>query len=246
VLSFAPAPPASPPSTPQPDTSDSTLHPPSLGPRKSSGSHLSLSSLSTKVPALKKQLFDRSRTPSPEPALTALPAPPKPRRLVLVLVGLDPHRKLWTTSQRPGESVVQYHLLNGCPAVVVPAKVGAPLLAWLGLTLEQLWKVQLPPPEGSVDLAAVAAAAQGGLADEEAERSFAGVVSVLFEYLDLCVDWGRVVVPEGEGASEEEKKGKVKEAVMLLVAAAIRSKDSKQVQKEVDKERAGLAMWRIP
>ncbi len=64
--------------------------------------------------------------------------------MVIVLVGLKPHRKLWTTSARPGESVINYLLLNGCPAIVVPVKVGAPLLAWDALTLEELWKVELP------------------------------------------------------------------------------------------------------
>ena len=40
--------------------------------------------------------------------------------------------------------MINYILLNGCPAIVVPVKVGAPLVAWDGLTLEQLWKVSLP------------------------------------------------------------------------------------------------------
>lgn len=72
-------------------------------------------------------MVQRSRTPSPEPALTPLPAPPKPRRLVLLVVGLAPHRTLWTTSQRPGESVINYTLLNGCPAVVLPARGKTPV-----------------------------------------------------------------------------------------------------------------------
>jgi hypothetical protein len=78
--------------------------------------------------------------------------------------------------------------------------------------LEQLWKVELP--------------------DEDVERStsgkFEGIVDVLFEYLDLCVDWERVTL------------------LALLVAAGIMSGASKEVQKETDKERGGIAMWRIP
>ena len=31
-----------------------------------------------------------------------------------------------------------------------------------------------------------------------------GVVDVLFEYLGLCVDWGRVIVPEGQVGEEKE------------------------------------------
>lgn len=213
----------------------------------SSPSHSPLSSL--KVPSLPSlsQTFSRSRTPSPEPALTVLPPPPQPRRIAVVVVGLKPHRTFWTTSQRPSESVIQYQLLNGCPAVVVPAKLGAPLLAWDTLTLEQLWKVALPGEDGPD------AASKDG--------RFEGIVGVLYEYLDFCVDWNRVVlsaageqatdgsadVQDGDAKADEEKKREaVKAAVKVLVAAAVRSGASKEVKEQVDKERSGIAMWRIP
>ena len=204
-------------------------------------------------------MFSRSRTPSPEPVLTPLPPPLVPRRMVILLIGLKPHRKLWTLSARPGESVINYILFNGCPSFVVPAKVGAPLIAWDGLTLEQLWKVELPP--------------------EDEQRSptgkFEGIVDVIFEYVDFCVDWDRVKVnispsqdesmdkragDEGEatvtealkldGEAKEVRlspvKAGLKDAITLLVASAIRSKESKAVVKEVDPERSGIALWRIP
>ena len=94
--------------------------------------HFSLSF--PEIPKLK--LFNRSRTPSPEPQLVPLPPAPVPRRLVILVIGLKPHRKIWTSSQRPSESVINYQLLDGCPAIVVPVKLGAPLLAWDSLTLE--------------------------------------------------------------------------------------------------------------
>ena len=163
---------------------------------------------------------------------------------------MKPHRAgLWTTSQRPSESVIQYQLLNGCPAVVVPAKLGAPLLAWDTLTLEQLWKVKLPPEGAEAENT------------KSEDGRFEGIVSVLYEYLDLCVDWERVVlstageqgreaaadVKDGETQVDEEKKKEaVKDAVEVLVAAAVRSGASKAVKDEIDKERAGIAMWRIP
>lgn len=105
VISFADSPTSSPEAPPEAPTEASA---------SSKLSMLSLPSLS--------HMVQRSRTPSPEPTLTPLPAPPKPRRIVLLVVGLGPHRKLWTTSQRPGESVINYTLLNGCPAVVLPAR----------------------------------------------------------------------------------------------------------------------------
>ncbi|KAJ7207035.1 hypothetical protein GGX14DRAFT_551418 [Mycena pura] len=180
----------------------------------------------------------RSRPPSPsEPSLThtALPPPPKPRRMVILCVGLKPHRTLWTTSARPGESVMNYILLNGCPAIVVPVKVGAPLVAWDALTLEDLWKVPLPAD----DLAAGAIVVP--------QSQFNGIVNVIFEYLDMCIDWDRVVVT-GDPAKPSEMDGRnaLRSALDLLVAAAIRSGNSRQVKKEIDKERSGIAMWRIP
>jgi len=142
-------------------------------------------------------------------------------------------------------------LLNGCPAIVVPAKLGAPLLAWDTLTLEQLWEVELPPP-----------AADGvGVETKSTSGKFEGIVNVIFEYLDLCVDWERFTVPgvaspgdvgdvskekEGSGTRDTAAKGALKDAVTLLVAAAIRSKTSKEAKKELDVDRSGIAMWRIP
>ncbi|CAL1709064.1 unnamed protein product [Somion occarium] len=193
-------------------------------------------------------IFSRSRTPSPEPSLTPLPIPPTPRRLVLVVVGLKPHRAgLWTTSARPAESVMHYQLLNGCPAVVVPVKVGAPLLAWDTLTLEELWKIPLPL-EG----------------ESAAGTQFEGIVTVFYEFLDLCVDWDRVTlsnlnqeegseeaaakthVGEGEEDGLHVKKKILRDTLDALVASAIRSGESKQAKDEIDETRGGIAMWRIP
>lgn len=129
---------------------------------------------------------------------------------------------------------MHYILLNGCPAITVPVKVGAPLVAWDCLTLEELWKVELPSEDGSAS----------------ASGRYEGIVDVLFEYLDLCIDWGRVVL---QGAKEEsgpregeDGKTELKNGLKLLVAAAIRSQESKEAKKEIDKERSGIAMWRIP
>ena len=206
-------------------------------------SHLRLPSL----PSLSKYLpQSRSRTPSPEPALTPIPITPQPRRLLVVLVGLKPHRKLWTSSARPGESVFNYTLLNGCPTIVLPAKPGSPLLAWDALTLDQLQNLELPDSQGN-----------GG-------DKFKGVVNVFCEYLELCVDWDRVKLLSGGSLVEkmvderadndgiiadvgiEEKRTAVKNAVSVLLLGAVCSKTSKQVKKEVDPDRAGVVIFRIP
>ena len=124
---------------------------------------------------------------------------------------------------------MNYILLNGCPAVVLPVKQASPLIAWDTLTLEHLQKT-----EGGVD-----------------GPKFAGIVEVIFDYIGLCVDWERVILPEedrkAEGSGEDQaKKDAVKSAIALVVAGAIRSGESKAVKKDVDVERAGIAMFRIP
>ncbi|KAI0047699.1 hypothetical protein FA95DRAFT_1558796 [Auriscalpium vulgare] len=195
--------------------------------------------LDLKLPTL-SNVFSSSRASSPEPTLT--PLPPQPRRLVLVVVGLKPHRMLWTTSARPGESVIYYQLLNGCPTIVVPVKTGAPLVAWDGLTLEDLWKVPLPDSDTE--------------SPDSASR-FSGIVGVLSEFVELCIDWDRVSLPEvhvgdtekdGDVPLEamEQKRDALRAALRALVAGAIRSGESKAVRDDVDKERSGIAMWRIP
>ncbi|THH28143.1 hypothetical protein EUX98_g6041 [Antrodiella citrinella] len=223
IISFSPPPPPPPPATPPTPEHHRTLSP----------------QIHVEFPYI-VNMFPRSRTPSPEPTLTPLPAPPTPRRLILVIVGLKPHRTLWTTSARPSESVLQYQLLNGCPAIVVPVKVGAPLVAWDTLTLDHLWEVPLPEEGGS-----------------EAGTKFHGIVTVLFEFLDLCIDWDRVLLSLKQSSPDsvnedtiaqslEEKKTAVQDAVRVLVAGAVRSGSSKQARREVDKDRSGIAMWRIP
>ncbi|KAJ7637051.1 hypothetical protein FB45DRAFT_789284 [Roridomyces roridus] len=188
-----------------------------------------------KMPSLTNIMRSRSPSPSePKHALAAIPPPPTPRRMVILCVGIKPHRALWTTSARPSESVINYVLLNGCPAVVIPVKVGAPLVAWDALTLEDLWKVPLPTDE-TEDVAI------------DKQGKFGGIVNVLFEYLDLCVDWERVVVSgDPEKPTDMDGRKALKSALALLVASAIRSESSKEVKKEIIKERSGIAMWRIP
>ncbi|KAG8908712.1 hypothetical protein FRC00_010996 [Tulasnella sp. 408] len=178
---------------------------------------------------------------------------PPPRRMIILLLGLKPHRAgIWTSSARPSESVIHYLLLNGCPTIVVPVKPGSPLVAWDTLTLTQLQKYA-----------------------KEGRRS-EGVIRILFEYVSLCVDWDRVILPQGgesEGAitsgevketpveglaadetgetggssaDEEKKKKSLKDALEVLVTAAMKTVDSKEVKDKVDPDRAGIAFFRLP
>ena len=116
--------------------------------------------------------------------------------------------------------------MGRCPALVLPVRDGSPLVAWFaaGRTLGKLWKINLSTQKGKEELAAHT-------------RS-------LTEFLNLCVDWDRAT-------DENGKKGKggrqrLDRAVELLLEAAVRSGQSKRVVKEVDGDRAGIAMFRLP
>ncbi|KIJ35299.1 hypothetical protein M422DRAFT_51568 [Sphaerobolus stellatus SS14] len=215
--------------------------------------------LSPSLPAESTSLPDKPAAVEPGSAAsesdTAIPvAAVHPRRMVILVLGIQPHRRLWMTSARPSESVIQYTLLNGCPAIVLPVKPGSPLIAWDSLTLAELHKI----------------GKEGGTESAQAK----GIVDVLFEYVGLCVDWQRVIEPrdddeekttvplevemktvgdsepeakrEGDEGITEGKKTAVKEAIGLLVAGAINSKESKEAKKEIDLDRAGIVMFRIP
>jgi hypothetical protein len=137
---------------------------------------------------------------------------------------------------------MNYHLLNGCPTVVLPVEPGSPLVAWDSLTLDHLYKI----------------GARDGIEGEKWQR----VVTILFEYVSLCVDWDRIVLPNptagsgqtAEGAEtkvdkaqlDKRRKDTVRKALELVLVGAVQSKDCKEVQKKFDPERAGIVMFRIP
>ncbi|KAF8511569.1 hypothetical protein BU17DRAFT_97136 [Hysterangium stoloniferum] len=196
-------------------------------------------------PTTSRPLSPQSKQP-PATLDPALPSTiPPPQRLVLVVLGIKPYRGLWSMSARPGESIIEYILLKGCPAIVVPVKAGSPLVAWNALTLKHLHKLNKQPE---------------GIESPKAK----GVINAICEYLGECVDWERVaVVPDEkeketiaeapeedeqkvEKASLNEKHDAVEKAVRLLVIGAINSAQSEEAKKEIDLDRAGIAMFRIP
>ncbi|KAM0752832.1 hypothetical protein T439DRAFT_378605 [Meredithblackwellia eburnea MCA 4105] len=167
-----------------------------------------------------------------------------PRKMLMTVVGLAPHRfGMWTSSARPEESVIKYQLLNGCPALVVPVLPGAPLVAWHTSTLEALhaYKTELDKA-GNVKPGSI---------------KFQNLVDAIFEFLSLCVDFNRVqlpalsskgVAPKKSDATLDPTQACLREAVALVLEGAIRSglPDSLKVLKEdVDLSRAGIAFWRI-
>ncbi|KAG8913315.1 hypothetical protein FRC00_002637 [Tulasnella sp. 408] len=143
------------------------------------------------------------------------------RRMIILPLGIKPHRsRVWTSSARPGESVMRYVLFNGCPTIVVPVKPGSPLVAWDTLTLSQLEKYGR---EG---------------------RGVDGVVRILLEYVELCVDWERMVV--ASKGRDDLKREAIKDALTLLVENLVKAGQSQDVKEKVDADRAGIVFFRVP
>ena len=61
-------------------------------------------------------------------------------RILVLFTGITPFRAgMWSTSRRPGCAELIFHLLDGCPALVLPARTAqTPVLAWSPWTLTQM------------------------------------------------------------------------------------------------------------
>lgn len=68
------------------------------------------------------------------------------KRMLVTFVGISPYRAgMWSTSRRPGVSLMHYHLLNGCPALVIPVTESAPINAWSPVTLKTITDLNYDP-----------------------------------------------------------------------------------------------------
>lgn len=185
---------------------------------------LNISNISDKVNTLMHRTKTQppSDTPISAPSRTPSPPPtlqatvPPPRRLAVLLLGLKPHRLGMWTTSARPSESVLQYILLN----------GAP-------------SILLPA------LAGAPLIAWNTLTIKQIHTKhdkFNGIVRILFEYISLCVDWDRVTVGEGD----EGKKKAVSNALELVVAAAAQSFDSKQVKKNVDLDRAGIVIFRMP
>lgn len=93
-------------------------------------------------------------------------------------------------------------------------------------------------------------------------------MDALYEFISLCVDWDRIKSKSeldlesgratdksdlvesgiGENADDKKRKKEVRAAVSIVFESAVRSglPESRKALKDLDKSRAGIAMWRMP
>ena len=60
-------------------------------------------------------------------------------RMIVLFVGITPWRtSAWSQARIPGEARLRFHLINGCPAFVLPVTKDAPVCAWSSWTLKDM------------------------------------------------------------------------------------------------------------
>jgi len=67
-------------------------------------------------------------------------------RVLVTFIGITPYRGgMWSSSRRPGAALMNFHLLNGCPSMVIPVNNMAPIVAWSPTTLASIKKPEFNP-----------------------------------------------------------------------------------------------------
>ncbi|KAJ3179238.1 hypothetical protein HDU85_004927 [Gaertneriomyces sp. JEL0708] len=121
-------------------------------------------------------------------------------RMIVSLVGIAPHRRLWSQSRRPDEGKLTYMMLNGCPSLVIPVECSnAPVLAWDCKPVKELWKLK----------------------DDELECHARNVV----EYLHSLIDYDYVELPARMAGKITPKKfldHAVRKIIQMAVLARYR------------------------
>lgn len=69
-------------------------------------------------------------------------------RMLVTFLGITPYRGgMWSSSRRPGAAMMNFHLVNGCPTLVIPTTNMAPLVAWSPTTLLTMRSPTYSPQE---------------------------------------------------------------------------------------------------
>ncbi|MCJ1464121.1 hypothetical protein MMC07_002734 [Pseudocyphellaria aurata] len=151
-------------------------------------------------------------------------------RLVVFFAGISPWRtQAWSQARNPGLGKLMLHLINGCPALVIPViggggaqKVlgqGAPICAWSAWTLAQM--------TANMDYAP--------------ERHY----EELFRFLESIVS-----VPDVEAGTRASGAGRWRDALarglQMLIKGAVATKKiaDPKLLSMIDPERAGIVMFR--
>jgi hypothetical protein len=146
-------------------------------------------------------------------------------RMVILFTGISPYRaNMWSTSRRPGCGTIIFHLLDGCPALVIPVTNRAPICAWSPWTLSQMRAAQYalnPQGPGTGSYAAAWHHEQ------------------ICEWLDTIIS-----VPHINPAIRERYVDVLGRSVSLVINGALALEKCQPLLGKLDPERAGIVMFR--
>jgi hypothetical protein len=151
-------------------------------------------------------------------------------RMLIVFTGISPYRGVWSQSRRPGCGTIIFHLLDGCPALVIPVTSRAPICAWSPWTLSQMRAAQNQfaggaPPMGT--------GMQQGMYNPEWHHE------QICEFLDSVIS-----VPHVNPTLRERYVEVLGRSVSLLVNGALALENCRPLLGKLDPERAGIVMFR--
>lgn len=143
-------------------------------------------------------------------------------RMVILFTGISPFRaNMWSTSRRPGCGTIIFHLLDGCPALVIPVTSRAPICAWSPWTLAEMRAAQyaLNPRPGAYS------------AEWQHEQ--------VCEWLDTIIS-----VPHISPGVRDRYVDVLGRSVSLVINGALALEKCQPLLGKLDPERAGIVMFR--
>lgn len=147
-------------------------------------------------------------------------------RMVILFTGIAPFRaNMWSTSRRPGCGTLIFHLLDGCPALVLPVTSKAPICAWSPWTLSQMRTAQAAVNPNNV-------AGTGGYSAEWQHEQ-------VCEWLDSIIS-----VPHLNPAIRDRYVEVLGRSVSLVINGALALENCQPLLSKLDPERAGIVMFR--
>jgi len=143
-------------------------------------------------------------------------------RMVILFTGISPYRaNMWSTSRRPGCGTIIFHLLDGCPALIIPVTSRAPICAWSPWTLAEMRLAQY-----SINLA------PGGYSAEWQHEQ-------ICEWLDTIIS-----VPHITPQVRDRYVDVLGRSVSLVINGALALEKCQPLLGKLDPERAGIVMFR--
>jgi hypothetical protein len=167
-------------------------------------------------------------------------------RMVVLFTGIAPYRgvvslsqcfltdniliptKQWSQSRRPGCGTIIFHLLDGCPALVIPVTKSAPITAWSPWTLSQMRTASSTASGYSPQ----AMAGSGGYSPEWQHEQ-------ICEFLDTIIS-----VPHLNPALQKNYVDVLGRMVSLVINGALALERCTPILGKLDPERAGICMFR--